>query len=140
MKGIAVSEKEYYDKKLEIARSLLPAMVNKVTEEYLVDKRKRASLLFNCVSISEDLLTEMGIRIEKPPKLLGGDSAKKPQKTQSKPNLPVNRTVNPTIRDKREESSTSKTTILNQSDKTEDIGNKTAIRKLSEMLPDGTED
>jgi len=124
MSGIEVSEEEYYDKKLEIARNLLPAMVAKVTEEYLQDKRKRASLLYNCVAISGDLLTEMGITMEQPPKLLGGDN-------------PRTTIKNPNIQDRRTPQSPVERPAAHADQTSTDIGNRTAIRKLSEMLPSG---
>lgn len=123
MKGIAVSEEEYYEKKLEVAMNLLPQLVAKVSEEYLQDKKKRASLIYNCCAISEDLLYEVGITIEKPPRLLGGEAAK------------TNIVKNPNIQDKRSITLPPASSLKEET--STDIGNRTAIRKLSEMLPSG---
>ncbi len=57
---ITITDKEYQEKLFEVAKTLLPSMVDKQTEAYLVDRKKRGSLVFNCVAISEHLLEELG--------------------------------------------------------------------------------
>jgi hypothetical protein len=59
-----ISDKEYQEKKFEVAKTLLPAMTDKQTEAFLIDKRKRGSLIFNCVAISDHLLQELGYQIK----------------------------------------------------------------------------
>ncbi|MBD66856.1 MAG: hypothetical protein CME62_16760 [Halobacteriovoraceae bacterium] len=83
----AISEKDYIEKKLEVAKNLLPTMVGQQTEAYVQDPRKRESLIYNCVAISDHLLREIGFCVS-------GSQAREAT----------------------------------------DIHNKTAIRKLSEML------
>ena len=61
---IEISEKEYLEKKFDVAKTLLPTMAEKQTESFLIDKRKRGSLIFNCVAISDHLLQELGYQIE----------------------------------------------------------------------------
>ena len=62
MRVLKIDEKEYMLKKLEVAKHLLPTMVGQHTEEYMIDVRKRASLIYNCVAISDHLLREVGYR------------------------------------------------------------------------------
>lgn len=59
-KRIKISEKDYQEKLFEVAKTLLPSMVDKQTEAYLVDRKKRGSLVFNCVAVAQHLLEELG--------------------------------------------------------------------------------
>lgn len=59
-KTFEITEEEYQEKRFEVAKHLLPSLVDKQTEAFLIDKRKRGSLLFNCVAISTHLLEELG--------------------------------------------------------------------------------
>lgn len=123
MKKLGISEEEFFEKKLEIAKNLLPQMVAKVTEEFMQDKRKRASLLYNCSAISEDMLNELGFFIEDSPKTLANPAGVK-RRTLG----PADNNVPPKIASSSAPTPIGETTVT-------DVGNRTAIRKLSEMLP-----
>jgi len=58
-----IKEKEYLDKKFEAAKQIIPVMLTQYPPEYVIDPKKRASLIFNGVSIAENLLQELGYRI-----------------------------------------------------------------------------
>lgn len=126
MKKMGISEEEYFDKKLEIAKNLLPQMVAKVTEEFMQDVRKRASLLYNCHAIAEDMLKELGFYVEDSPKTLANPAGIKrrsigPDKAVSVSDIPPK--IKPRV-------------ATNPMEMTQtDVGDRTAIRKLSEMLP-----
>lgn len=132
MKGIQIEEEEYYEKRLEVAQNLLPQMVAKVSQEFMLDTRKRASLIYNCVSISEDLMKEAGITIKPPRRQLNGDPVPK------KANINDRRSNKATgdgavsaeaLKQLRAESAIKETTST-------DLNDRTAIKKLSEMLPE----
>jgi hypothetical protein len=63
-KTFEVTTEEYQQKKFEVAKTLLPSMADKQTEAFLIDKRKRGSLIFNCVAISEHLMQELGYQVK----------------------------------------------------------------------------
>lgn len=130
MKEIEISEEEFFEKRLEVAQNLLPQMVAKVSEEFMQDKRNRASLIDNCVSISHDLMTEAGFVIEPPPKLLGGGKpASSNINDRRKQNTSAVQTKNKEINlDEARKKPLTESTMT-------DITERTAIRKLSEMIP-----
>lgn len=59
-KKIKISAEDYQEKLFDVAKTLLPSMVDKQTESYLVDRKKRGSLVFNCVAVAQHLLEELG--------------------------------------------------------------------------------
>ncbi len=61
MKSIVeINEKEYADRKLEAAKTILPVMMSQLSMEYMQDTRKRASVIYNAVAIANEMLREIG--------------------------------------------------------------------------------
>lgn len=63
-----IKEKEYLDKKFEAAKEILPVLLNSVSQEYISDKKKRESLVYNSTIIADTLLRELGYRFKGQPK------------------------------------------------------------------------
>jgi predicted metal-binding transcription factor (methanogenesis marker protein 9) len=57
---IEISENEYCDKRYEIARSLLANVVTRENIDSLNEAKVSASIIFNCISLSDSLLKELG--------------------------------------------------------------------------------
>ncbi len=55
-----IDEKEYLEKKLQTAQSVLPTLLGLHSIEYIIDNRKRASLIFHSLAIAEDVMREIG--------------------------------------------------------------------------------
>lgn len=57
---IKVSEKEFREKQLVVASNLLTSLVAQQDYSFMIDKKKRGSIIYNCSAISEDLVREIG--------------------------------------------------------------------------------
>lgn len=57
---IEISEQEYCDKRYEVARSLLANVVNRENIDSLNEAKLQASVIFNCISLSDSFLKELG--------------------------------------------------------------------------------
>ena len=59
-----LDEKEFLLKKLEAAKEILPVLLSQHPPEYVIDVKKRSSVIYNCVSIASDLLNEVGFIVK----------------------------------------------------------------------------
>lgn len=59
-KIVELTGKEFLEKRFEAAKEILPMLLNKNDLEYIVDSRKRTSLIFHAVKIADNLLAEVG--------------------------------------------------------------------------------
>lgn len=57
---IEISEEEYLEKRYDIAKSLLSNVVNSENLDSFNEAKKQASILFNCISLTDALLKELG--------------------------------------------------------------------------------
>lgn len=59
-----VLRKEYLEKKLSIAKSILPTLLNKVdSDAFIADPLKRGSLVYKSGALAEALLRELGYEL-----------------------------------------------------------------------------
>lgn len=59
-----INREDYYTKKLDTAKEILPILISQHSMDYITDVRKRASLIYNSVAIADELLDEVGFTIE----------------------------------------------------------------------------
>lgn len=57
---IEISEQEYHEKRFEIAKSLLSNVVSQENIDSFNEAKLQGSVLFNCISLSDALLKELG--------------------------------------------------------------------------------
>lgn len=58
-----IKEKEYLDKKFDAAKGIVIALLQQHPPEYVIDVKKRGSLIFNTCAVAEHLLQELGYRV-----------------------------------------------------------------------------
>ncbi|MDP7321832.1 MAG: hypothetical protein QF441_14590 [Bacteriovoracaceae bacterium] len=58
--NIELDKKEYLEKKLNVAKEILPILLAQKSLDYITDVRKRGSLVYNTVAIADHLLIEVG--------------------------------------------------------------------------------
>lgn len=56
-----ISEKEYLEKKLQVASQILPALLDKIdADAFIADPLKRGSLVYKSNALAESMLKEIG--------------------------------------------------------------------------------
>lgn len=60
MKKIEIPESEFYEKRYDLAKSIIANVVTKENIDSLNEAKLQASLIFNCISLSDALLKELG--------------------------------------------------------------------------------
>ena len=58
-----IKEKEYLDKKFEASKEILTVLLSQHSTDYIIDRKKRGSLIFHTCAIADDLLQELGYRV-----------------------------------------------------------------------------
>lgn len=78
-----ITEKEYLEKKLSVAKEILPILLSKVDpDKFIADPLKRGSLVYKSSALAEHLLTEIGF--EKGGAATSKPLQKMPQASQEK--------------------------------------------------------
>lgn len=63
-----IDEKEYLEKKLSIAKEVLPVLLSKVdADAFIADPLKRGSLVYKSSAIADHLLKEVGYELSRQP-------------------------------------------------------------------------
>lgn len=78
---IELDEKDYMEKKFQAAKEILPTLLSQYPPEYVIDKKKRGSVIYNCVAIAGALLDEVGYIPKGKPHFLGGGEDDSEDKT-----------------------------------------------------------